>query len=100
MINILLCDDHAVVRMGLTMLLNNHPDMEVIGEASEGNEAIQKAHEEIAPMFFGKRIGIEDACATIRTWLTSRTLASTTDNTPRSVARAPGRSVRRSRTAR
>lgn len=45
MINILLCDDHAVVRMGLTMLLNNHPDMEVIGEASEGNEAIQKAHE-------------------------------------------------------
>ena len=45
MINILLCDDHAVVRMGLTMLLNNHPEMEVIGEASEGNEAIQKAHE-------------------------------------------------------
>jgi two-component system, NarL family, response regulator NreC len=45
MIKILLCDDHAVVRMGLTMLLNNHPHMEVIGEASEGNEAIQKAHE-------------------------------------------------------
>ena len=45
MINILLCDDHAVVRMGLTMLLNNHPEMEVIGEASEGNEAIQKAQE-------------------------------------------------------
>lgn len=45
MIRILLCDDHAVVRMGLTMLLNNHPNMEVVGEASEGNEAIQKAHE-------------------------------------------------------
>ena len=42
---ILLCDDHAVVRTGLTMLLNNHPDMEVIGEASEGNECIQKALE-------------------------------------------------------
>ncbi|MBS4179250.1 response regulator transcription factor [Bacillus sp. FJAT-49731] len=42
---ILLCDDHAVVRMGLKMLLNNHPDMEVIGEASEGNEAIQKSLE-------------------------------------------------------
>lgn len=43
MIRILLCDDHAVVRMGLNMLLSNHPQMEVIGEASEGNEAIQLA---------------------------------------------------------
>lgn len=45
MIRILLVDDHAVVRMGLKMLLNNQPDMEVVGEASEGNEGIQKAHE-------------------------------------------------------
>jgi two-component system, NarL family, response regulator NreC len=36
-------DDHAVVRMGLTMLLNNHPQMQVIGEASDGNEGIKKA---------------------------------------------------------
>lgn len=43
MITILLCDDHAVVRMGLKMLLNNHPNFEVIGEASEGNEAIKKS---------------------------------------------------------
>ncbi|USK57589.1 response regulator transcription factor [Cytobacillus solani] len=42
---ILLCDDHAVVRMGLKMLLNNHSDIEVIGEASEGNEGIQKSLE-------------------------------------------------------
>ncbi|MFE8699557.1 response regulator [Cytobacillus sp. FJAT-54145] len=45
MIRILLCDDHAVVRMGLKMLLNNHPNMEVIGEASEGNECISQALE-------------------------------------------------------
>lgn len=45
MIRILLCDDHAVVRMGLKMLLNNHPEMEVIAEASEGNEAIEKSIE-------------------------------------------------------
>lgn len=45
MIKILLCDDHAVVRMGLKMLLNNHSDLEVIGEASEGNEGIQKSLE-------------------------------------------------------
>ncbi|WP_174731537.1 response regulator [Mesobacillus harenae] len=43
MIKILLCDDHEVVRMGLSMLLNNHPDMHVVGEASEGNEGIKKA---------------------------------------------------------
>jgi two-component system response regulator NreC len=31
--------------MGLKMLLNNHPDMEVVGEAAEGNEAVEKAQE-------------------------------------------------------
>ncbi|MCU6790526.1 response regulator transcription factor [Paenibacillus sp. WQ 127069] len=36
-------DDHAVVRSGLMMLLNAKEDMEVIGEASEGNEAIELA---------------------------------------------------------
>ncbi|RHW41510.1 DNA-binding response regulator [Neobacillus notoginsengisoli] len=45
MINILLVDDHAVVRMGLSMLLNSHADMRVVGEASEGNEGIKKALE-------------------------------------------------------
>lgn len=45
MITLLLCDDHAVVRMGLKLLLNNHPDLEVIGEATEGNEAISKSLE-------------------------------------------------------
>jgi two-component system, NarL family, response regulator NreC len=45
LIKILLVDDHAVVRMGLNMLLNARPNMEVVGEASEGNEGIQKAEE-------------------------------------------------------
>jgi len=45
LITILLCDDHAVVRMGLKMLLNHHPEMEVVAEASEGNEAIKKSFE-------------------------------------------------------
>ena len=43
LIKILLVDDHAVVRMGLTMLLNSNPEMQVVGEASEGNEGIKKA---------------------------------------------------------
>ncbi|QHA91225.1 response regulator transcription factor [Bacillus sp. N1-1] len=45
MIKVLLVDDHAVVRMGLKMLLNSQKDMEVVGEASEGNEGIEIAME-------------------------------------------------------
>jgi two-component system response regulator NreC len=45
MIKILIVDDHAIVRSGLTTLLNNHKTMEVVGEAAEGNEAIAKALE-------------------------------------------------------
>ncbi len=44
-IQILLIDDHAIVRSGLKMLINAQKDMEVIGEAADGNEGIQKAIE-------------------------------------------------------
>ncbi|MFV9510122.1 response regulator [Tepidibacillus sp. LV47] len=44
-IRILLVDDHAVVRSGLMMLMNSQPDMEVVGEAADGNEGIAKALE-------------------------------------------------------
>lgn len=44
-ITILLVEDHAVVRSGLKMLLNAEPDLEVIGEAEEGVEAVRKALE-------------------------------------------------------
>ncbi|NSL52644.1 response regulator transcription factor [Calidifontibacillus erzurumensis] len=44
-IKVLLVDDHAVVRDGIHYLLNSQPDMEVVGEAAEGNEAIAKAIE-------------------------------------------------------
>lgn len=39
-IRILIVDDHALVRLGLITLLNDQPDMEVIGEASTAAEAI------------------------------------------------------------
>jgi two-component system response regulator NreC len=44
-IRILLADDHAVLRRGLEFLINSQTDMEVIGEAADGIEACQKAHE-------------------------------------------------------
>ncbi len=39
-IRVVLADDHAVLRSGLRALLNLEPDMEVVGEASNGREAI------------------------------------------------------------
>lgn len=42
---ILIADDHRVVRTGLRMLLESHPDFEVVGEASSGPETVQKAQE-------------------------------------------------------
>jgi len=41
-IKLLLADDHAVVRSGLRMLLEAQPDMEIIGEAENGRETIEK----------------------------------------------------------
>jgi DNA-binding NarL/FixJ family response regulator len=42
-IRILVADDHAVLRAGLRALLNAEPDMEVIGEAANGREAVERA---------------------------------------------------------
>ncbi len=44
-IRILLVDDHAVLRDGIRALLDLHDDIEIVGEASEGKEAIEKAQE-------------------------------------------------------
>jgi two-component system, NarL family, response regulator NreC len=40
---LLLVDDHAVVRSGLRMLLENERDVEIIGEAASAHEAIEAA---------------------------------------------------------
>lgn len=43
-IRVLLVDDHSVVRQGLRMFLALDPDIEVIGEAANGAEALELAH--------------------------------------------------------
>lgn len=42
-IRILIVDDHAVVREGLRSFIQIKPDMEVVGEAADGIEAVEKA---------------------------------------------------------
>jgi DNA-binding NarL/FixJ family response regulator len=44
-IRILIVDDHGVVRQGLRMYLALDPDLEVVGEAGDGLEAIRLAHQ-------------------------------------------------------
>lgn len=42
-IRVLIADDHAIVRSGVKMLLSKHDDIEIVAEASDGNEAVEKA---------------------------------------------------------
>jgi len=44
-IRILIVDDHSVVRQGLRMFLRLDPDFDVVGEASDGAEAVRLTHE-------------------------------------------------------
>ena len=45
---ILIADDHYLVRMGLVGLVNTQPDMEIIGEASDGQQVVQ-LYEKLQP---------------------------------------------------
>jgi DNA-binding NarL/FixJ family response regulator len=44
-IRILIADDHALVREGISAILKLHDDIEILGEASDGSETILKANE-------------------------------------------------------
>ena len=40
-IKVLLVDDHSLVRRGFRRMLEDEPDMEVVGEAGDGKEAVK-----------------------------------------------------------
>jgi DNA-binding NarL/FixJ family response regulator len=42
-IRVVLADDQEIIRTGLRMILNAHPDIEVVGEAADGREAVALA---------------------------------------------------------
>jgi two-component system, NarL family, invasion response regulator UvrY len=45
MIRVLIADDHAIVRKGFLQIVNETPDMRVVGEASNGQEILEKVRE-------------------------------------------------------
>ena len=68
-IRVLVVDDHALFRRGLQMVLEQEPDIEVVGEASDGSEAASSAVETLPDIVLmdvrmPRRGGI-DACTTI-----------------------------------
>lgn len=44
MIKVLIADDHVLIRKGIRLLLENYPDIEVVEEAGDGEEAIRMAN--------------------------------------------------------
>jgi DNA-binding NarL/FixJ family response regulator len=54
-ITVLLVDDHSLVRRGFRRMLEDDPEIAVVGEASDGNEAVEKAlqlHPDVVVMDF------------------------------------------------
>ena len=44
-IRVMICDDHALFRRGLIMVLEAEDDIEVVAEAEDGDDAVEKAVE-------------------------------------------------------
>jgi DNA-binding NarL/FixJ family response regulator len=63
-VRVLIVDDHALFRRGLQMVLENEGDIEVVGEASDGHEAVERAEKTtpdvvLMDVRMPKRSGIE-----------------------------------------
>ena len=61
-IKILIVDDHAIVRTGLTSTLETHPDLSVVGEADDGRSALKKAEELSPDVILALHLAIRQSC--------------------------------------
>lgn len=52
MVRVLLVDDHVLIRKGIALILEQHTTIDVVGEASDGAEAIQLANKLLPDCIF------------------------------------------------
>ncbi|SDS28462.1 response regulator [Microlunatus soli] len=93
-VRLVVCDDHVVVRAGLLALLGSEPDIEVVGEAGSGEEAIAmaaKLRPDVVLMDLQLGDGIDGVEATRRIATTGvQVLVLTTYDTDADITRAIG----------
>ncbi|HEL1542106.1 TPA: response regulator transcription factor [Streptococcus suis] len=72
-IRVMLVDDHEMVRLGLKSYLNLQPDVDVVAEASDGEEGLAKALEVkpdviVMDLVMPKMTGVEATLALLKEW--------------------------------
>ena len=92
-IKVLIADDHTIVRAGLTALLGTEKDIEVVGEAKNGAEAVSNAVElnpdiVIMDLMMPKMDGVEATKELLRKAPSVKTILLTTYGTSDGIAHA------------
>ena len=92
-IKVLIADDHTIVRAGLTALLGTEKDIEVVGEAKNGAEAVSNAVElhpdvVIMDLMMPKMDGVEATKELLRKAPSAKTILLTTYGTSDGIAHA------------
>lgn len=92
-IKVLIADDHAIVRMGLASLLGAKSDIEVVGEASNGEIAVRNALKTgpdviVMDLMMPKMDGVEATCELHKKMPSARVLLLTTFGTSDRLVRA------------
>lgn len=92
-IKVLIADDHTIVRIGLSALLGAEPDIEIVGEAKNGEDAVRESlrtHPNviIMDMVMPKRDGAEATQEILSTLSDVKILILTTFGTADGIARA------------
>ena len=92
-IRVLLADDHAIVRMGLKSLLEDEPDLAVVGEASDGAVAVEeslrlKPDVVVMDLMMPRKDGTAATAEIVRALPETRILVLTTFSTSDGIAHA------------